>query len=273
MNQKEYLKIAAAIAGIALLYAGYVAVYLSIADPIRGQWMFALSPWVVALGIAYAYGVVSYRMTQGEEGWKQILGLVVYIMTGWLRHWRLIVALVFITAGLVVITTSQRYYTYTEVTGYRYFLDVKTAPAITGVYPIYGPRTAEVRIYPPGGEALRGEVFLPPIVSGLSTSIGEFVTAAALMEFPVRTHRQIWYLEMGLVTVGLTLIIAGLLFGLYHGIQANNNLLRQCGDHTANYYANLLKLYGYEVPEGYTEALAEFYKTGKLDKLRSLEAK
>jgi hypothetical protein len=89
----------------------------------------------------------------------------------------------------------------------------------------------------------------------------------------VVTWRQVWYLEVGYVLIGLTLIVAGLFFGLYHAVRANNKLLEVCGDHTAKLHVNLMRLAGYEVPEGYEEALAEFYKTGKADALRAFQGK
>jgi hypothetical protein len=76
------------------------------------------------------------------------------------------------------------------------------------------------------------------------------------------------YFDAGTFLVGLVLVIGGLLFGAYQAISSNNKFLETCGEHTARWNVNQLKLMGYEIPEGYEEALAHFYKTGDASKLR-----
>ncbi|MEM2233837.1 MAG: hypothetical protein QXP81_09910 [Nitrososphaerota archaeon] len=265
---RDTVRIVLAIIGAAVLYAAYLAAYFGIPEPWKGPVMFAAAPWVLAFGVAIAYGAVHNKMTQGEKGIKGLLKSSFYIMLGWLRHWRLIVAVVFVAIGLTLIGSSVRWYYYMQVTGFNFVVHKRYIDVVTGLgagsgtvyldldalrhllrvgYGIYPAGTVSVSILVATGTAL-ADVWLQPI--------------------PIVTTIPVWYLDMGVVLTGLTLIIVGLIFGLYHGVLANNKLLEQCGEHTARYHVNLLKLYGYEVPEGYEEALVEFYKTGKASRLR-----
>jgi len=245
-----------------IVYALLVAPFLDSRLPGAGL---AGIPWLLAFSIAFVYGVASFRFTQEEFGVKELLRLLAHLTLGWLRHWRLVAAVALISAGLVLVGMSPRFWSYSEVTGYRYVLHKDYVDVIGWI-----GASSETRQVVTDVNLINMVVHKAWItyLTGISYSLTTVLADAQLIEFPVRTYFQLWYLDMGLVIAGLALIVAGLLFGTYHAIISNNRQLEVCGEHTAKYYANYLKMCGYEVPEGYEEALAEFYKTGKVESLR-----
>lgn len=260
----EVGKIVATIIIVSLIYVAY-----ALAGQLLGsEWALALAPWVVLFGLLGAYGAIHSKMSQKEKGIKAMYKTLVHLSLGWVKHWRLIVAVVLIGLGLWCIGVSQRWYLYEKVTGYKYLLQTTHGYALTGIG--VATKTEEVAVPVTSIPPTFTTKFIT-YVSGVSYKLGEFLTGAVLYEFPVTTHFQAWFLDMGYVLIGLTLIVLGLIFGLYHGVLANNKLLETCGVHTAKYYVNYLRMHGYEVPKGYEEALAEFYKTGKADRLRKFE--
>jgi hypothetical protein len=262
----------ARVAAAAVVSAIILGAYAIVA-PLLDAWVnpgtgLAVGLWLTAIVLSTAYGIVSYQFTQGEFGWKQALGLLAHLTLGWLKHWRLIVCLALVTAGLVAVASSPKIYTTSAITGYRYVLHKNYADVVGSV--TAGTQTVEVvtDINLINMVVQKQWItYVNKIGVGLSTVLAD----ATLIEFPVRTYIQTWYLDMGYVIVGLALIVAGLLFGTYHAVVANNKLLEVCGEHTAKYHANMLRLAGYEVPEGYESALAEFYKTGKAASLRRFQ--
>jgi len=261
-------RVAAAVVVSAIIFGAYAVV-----APLLDAWVnpgtgLAVGLWLTAIVLSTAYGIVSYQFTQGEFGWKQALGLLAHLTLGWLKHWRLIICLALVTAGLVVIATSPRIYSTSFITGYRYVLHkdyVTVVGSVTAGSKTVGVVT-DVNLINMVIQK-RWITFIDRIGIKWTTVLAD----AQLIEFPVRTYVQFWYLDMGYVLIGLALIVAGLLFGTYHAVVANNKLLEVCGEHTAKYHANMLRLAGYEVPEGYESALAEFYKTGKAASLRRFQ--
>jgi hypothetical protein len=225
----------------------------------------AVGLWLTAIVLSTAYGIVSYQFTQGEFGWKQALGLLAHLTLGWLKHWRLIVCLALVTAGLVAVASSPRIYTTSAITGYRYVLHKNYADVVGSV--TAGTQTVEVVTDINLINMVVQKQWIT-YVNKIGVGLSTVLTDASLIEFPVRTYIQTWYLDMGYVLIGLALIVAGLIFGTYHAVVANNKLLEVCGEHTAKLHVNLMRLAGYEVPEGYESALAEFYRTGRADRLR-----
>jgi len=254
--------VVAALIGAAVVFFAYAAVAPWLERTFYPAVAFVGFFWLLTIALAVVYGVISYRMTQGEFGWKQALGLLAHIALGWTKHWRLVVAVVLIAIGLLVIAASPRVHTYTEVTGYRYLLEKSYANVVDHVSGRWV--TDQFVVFDGWTFARKWYSFPTDLVVGTTQVLKD----VRLVEIPVVTWRQVWYLEVGYVLIGLTLVVAGLLFGLYHAVRANNSLLEVCGEHTARFHVNLLRLFGYEVPEGYEEALAEFYKTGKADKVR-----
>jgi len=254
----------AAVAIVNIIYVLLIAPYL---DSLSSGVGFAGIPWLLAFSLAFIYGVISFRFTQGEFGVKELLRFLAHLAFGWLRHWRLIVCLVLVTIGLVAIGASPRIYSTAEVTGYRYVLLKDYAHVVGSV--TTGTETVQV-VTGVDFLSMRVDTKWITYVSRVGVGLTTVLADVHLLEFPVITYKQLWYLDMGFVLAGLALIVAGLLFGTYHVVIANNKMLEVCGEHTAKYHANLLRLAGYEVPEGYEEALAWFYKTGDISKLKQI---
>jgi hypothetical protein len=259
--------IVAALIGAAVVFLAYAAVAPWLERTVYPAAAFVGVFWLLTIVLAVVYGIVSHRMTQGEFGWKQALGLLAHVALGWTKHWRLVVAVVLIAIGLWAIAASPRVYTYSEVTGYRYLLEKEHANVIGHVSGTWA--TDQFVVFDGWTFTSKWYSFL----TALDVRTTQVLKDVNLIEIPVVTWRQVWYLEVGYVLIGLTLIVAGLFFGLYHAVRANNKLMEVCGEHTARFHVNLMRLAGYEVPEGYEEALATFYKTGKADALRAFQSK
>jgi len=262
--KRVWLKIAAALVVAALVLASY-AYLASMLDPhvYPGIGLVGLV-WVVALTIGIVYGVVSYQLT-GDFGWKQFLKLLAHLTFAWLRHWRLVVALIFISAGLIAIGASPRTYLYQQVTGYRYILEkeyVNVVDFVSGDFDSTKVLTEN--------ENWSGVIDSKWItyLTALKVTTTSVLRDVHLVEIPVYSWVQVWYLDMGLVLIGITLIVIGLIFGLYQAVLANNKLLQECGEHTAKFHVNMLKMMGWEIPDGFEDALAKFYKTGDSEDLR-----
>jgi hypothetical protein len=259
--------VVAALIGAAVVFFIYAAVAPWLERTVYPAVAFVGIFWLLTIVLAVIYGVISHRMTQGEFGWKQALGLLAHVALGWTKHWRLVVAVVLIAAGLWAVAVSPRVHTYTEVTGYRYLLEKEYANVIGHVS---GRWVTDQFVVYDGWTFARKWYSFP---TDLVVTTTQVLRDIRLVEIPVVTWRQAWYLEVGYVLIGLTLIVAGLFFGLYHAVRANNRLMEVCGEHTARLHVNLMRLAGYEVPEGYEEALARFYRTGKADALRAFQGK
>ena len=267
----KIMRILAGVLGMAAFYGAYAlaALYLVASESIEVRiWTFALMPAVIAVGLGIAWGTIQYGMTQGEKGVKAVFKALGGIALGWMRHWRLLASVGLISAGLYVISTAQRWWISYQTTGFRYILEKHflTVPTHIGASWSY--------IIKPERDLLTGflkEGGLIKVLTGISVGSGQVLGDAHLVEIPVTTPIVSYYFDIGLLLFGLGLIIAGLLFGAYHGIVANNRALQTCGEHTARYHVNALRQAGYDIPEGYEEALARFYKTGDASELRKYE--
>jgi len=264
VHAKIPLTIAAA-AIVNIIYTLLIAPFLDSRMPGVG---FAGIPWLLAFSIAFVYGVASFRFTQEEFGVKELLRLLAHLTLGWLRHWRLVAAVALISAGLVLVGMSPRFWTYSEVTGYRYVLhkDYVNVVSFVGASSETRQVVTDVNLI----NMVVNKAWIT-YLTGISVSLTPVLADAQLIELPIITYFQLWYLDMGLFLTGLALIIAGIFFGTYHAIITNNKQLEVCGEHTARYYVNYFKMCGYEVPEGYEEALIKFYKTGDATMLKQLE--
>ncbi|MEM2607378.1 MAG: hypothetical protein QXK30_01645 [Candidatus Bathyarchaeia archaeon] len=222
-------------------------------------WLFVIGLWGIVLATLLVYGILHYRISQGETGWRELYKLLGKIVFGWLRHIKLIIGVSLIVVGLLLIPMAIRYYTYELITGYRYLL----IKQYTNVVSFTGGGTAVGYLTPDIiQEAMKRVVKVEwPVTFGVGFK--NVLADANLLEFPVFTRFQALYLDWGLVLFSLTLIIIGLMLFAIHAVYANNQLLRECGDHTAKYWAAIYRLMGYEVSEEEERQWATFYKTGK----------
>ena len=134
-------------------------------------------------------------------------GVFAWILPPWKRALKVFVVVILIAGGLVMIGLAPRWWTYEVTTGYSYRLEehVKYQPILD-----YYCRLVTTPI----GQSQ---------VCGYVTRWVKTYTYE-LVEEPVTTHFQVWYLEMGHVLVGVALIIAGLIVASYFMVKANNQL-------------------------------------------------
>lgn len=230
--------------------------------------IFTAFVWILVFGAILVYSLFHWRMSQREKGPKDFLKTLAHITLGWVKHWRLLISVPLIAVGLALIATSARYHVFTEITGYRYYPFVSYGNAVTYVG---GSSTGLIIRASEVAEAIKtGRDIVKTLFIQAPVEFGRFVTDVSLIEFPVTTSVQVFYLEMGTVVLGLTVIVIGLILGIYHTVVKNNEFLLECGDHTAKFWANWYRMSGYEVDEDYERALATFYKTGKADEVRRL---
>ncbi|MEM1944121.1 MAG: hypothetical protein QXE50_06020 [Nitrososphaerota archaeon] len=229
-------------------------------------WIFTGLVYILVFGGILTYSLMHWRMSQREKGPKDFLKELGYIALGWLKHWRLLVAVPIIAIGLAIIPSSIRYHTFEAVTGYRYVLDITYGSALT----LVGGARGNIFISAQDIiDAIKtGQGFTVPFWAWMKEiEYGSFIRDARLLEFPVTTHIQLLYLDSGLLLLGLLLIVVGLIFGAYHAVTVNNNALKVCGEHTAKFWANWYRMAGYDVDEEYERSIAEFYMTGKRPKI------
>ena len=139
-----------------------------------------------------------------KQTWKIVFA---WITPPWRRALKVFVAVALIAGGLAMIGLSPRWWTYETTTGYSYRLEKHVE-------------------YQPILDYYCKLITTPMGASQVCDYVTRWVKTYRyeLVESPVVTHFQTWYLEMGHVLIGMALIIAGLIVGAYFLAKANNQL-------------------------------------------------
>ena len=176
-----------------------------------GIWL-VLAVWIPVILLWIFGGLFLKKISGGQRGygflfkqtWK---GVFAWAIPPWKRALKVLVVVVLIAAGLAVIGAAPRWWTYEVTTGYSYRLEKHIE-------------------YQPIMDYYCKLITTPMGSSQVCDYVTRWVKAYkySLVETPVTTHFQTWYLEMGHVLIGLALIIAGLIVAAYSLVKANNEL-------------------------------------------------
>jgi len=168
---------------------------------------------LVPLALTWIFGGLFLNKISGKHLGKSYLFkqtwriFFAWILPPWKRALRILLVVAPIVAGLILIGSAPRWWSYEVTTGYSYRLREKVEyQPILDYY-------CKLVTTPMGADQVCG-----------------YVTRWAkaykyeLVEYPVTHTFQTWYLDMGHVLIGAILIIVGLIVAAYFMVKANNQL-------------------------------------------------